>query len=291
MSENTLVKTHYLKELAAPDLPLKFGDEGAGVKRVKEWLMLWQFDEYFADIALILDENFDKNCELLVKEIQKFSGLYKSEIKPTGIVDEKTWQFLTLPLAEAMDLTTYKNLKTPAERQVYFASRHLQFHASELLQDNLGPWVRSYVDGNDGDWAAWCQAFACMIWDQTFSSYGKRFDKVYANTWSCEKALEQAKASGHLRSHEEVVSGRYQPKPGDLALYTFTGSSVAHHTEVVYEILDASTGQMRTIGGNTNFAGSNTGVGVFFVNRNYLSSPRYIINFISMISLEEMINV
>ena len=277
MSPTCLVKTHYLDELTPISTTYKEGDTGSEVKRIKEWLILWQLDQYVVDRVITLDEHFDGATTAAVNELQNFFNLPK-----TGLVDEAMWQNLTLPLREATNLTSY-NLVTSRQRQVYFASRHLQYHAAEINDSNLGPWVRSYVDGNEGGWAAWCMAFCCMILDQTFSSYGRRFDEVYLATWSCEKAREQAREKGLLRSHEDVLHGRYTPKPGDIALYIRGSSTAAHHAEIVYEVLDAKTGVMRAIGGNTNFAGSNHGVGVFLVNRNFLNPPDCKLDFIELI--------
>ena len=279
MSQHCLVKTHYLDELKPLSKIYSEGDTGPEVKRIKEWLILWQLDQYVVDHVITLDDNFDATATAAVSELQNFFNLPK-----TGIVDAAMWQNLTLPLRAATNLTTY-NLSTSRERQVYFASRHLQYHAAEINDANLGPWVRSYVDGHEGGWAAWCIAFCCMILDQTFSSYGKRFDEVYLATWSCEKAREKTREKGLLHSHEDVLRGLYAPKPGDIALYIMGGAVAAHHAEIVYEILDAKTGAMHTIGDNTNFAGSDHGVGVFLVDRNFLRPPDCKLDFIELIDI------
>ena len=85
------------------------------------------------DHVITLDDHFDATATAAVGELQNFFNLPK-----TGVVDAAMWQNLTLPLREATNLTTY-NLSTSKERQVYFASRHLQYHAAEINDANLGP--------------------------------------------------------------------------------------------------------------------------------------------------------
>ena len=82
-----------------------------------------------------------------------------------------------------------------------------------------------------------------------------------------------------------MLRGLYVLKPGDIALYIMGGAVAAHHAEIVYEILDAKTGAMRAIGGNTNFTGSDHGVGMFLVNRNFLCPPDCKLDFIELIDI------
>jgi len=142
------------------------------------------------------------------------------------------------------------------------------------MKDNDGPWVRSYMNGTDGSLSYWCQGFVCTILDQTFSSFGERFDTYYANTLLCQEMREHAKKTGLLVTHSALVNRTYIPKRGDIVLYIERASQVAHHVEIIYDLLDADTGDMLTIGGNTNFIGARDGVGTFWVNRHFITGTQ-----------------
>ncbi len=276
MEDKLLVKQSYLKEIAPLSKTYTKGDTGYDVLKIKEWLMLWQLDENYVDIILNLDTIFDDKTEALVSEVQKFM-----DMEATGIVDKDTWSNMVAPLKEAFSIKPY-NKKSLAERLKYFASKHLQFRSSELKEENIGPWIRSYMDGNDGEWAYWCQALTCTVLDQTFSSIGEYFDEYYANTWACEVMREHARDRGLLVTQEQLINREYIPKEGDIVLYIEGIEKKAHHTEMIYEILNEKEGMMRTIGGNTNFSGSRNGVGTFIVDRNYLTDDLEVVKMIDM---------
>ncbi len=63
----------------------------------------------------------------------------------------------------------------------YFATKHLKYRASGLVEGSIEPWVRTYMNDHDGDWAYWCQGFVCTILDQAFSIIGEYFSEYYAN--------------------------------------------------------------------------------------------------------------
>ena len=259
-----MVNKYYLKEIEPLSKTYIKGDRGEEVIKIKEWLMLWQLDQNYVDITIDLNSNiFDDDTENLLKEVQKFM-----EIEPTGVLDDITWDHLVSPLKKTFDLNSY-NQNTLREKIIYFATRHLQYRSSELDEDNLGPWIRSYM-GYDGKYAYWCQALACIVLDQTFSSIGERFDEYYAKTFACEIMREHARKRGLLVTFDQLLEGAYIPQPGDQVLYLEGSKKLAHHTEIVYQVLDKEKGNMRTIGGNTNFSGSRNGVGTFIVDRNFI---------------------
>ena len=278
-AKNLLVKTAYLDELKPLQKTYKIGDEGDEVIKIKEWLMLWQLDENYisALVDIKVHKEFNENTEKVVKEIQAFLDLPQS-----GEVDPATWTALTSPMSKAFSLAAY-NHGTVRERMVYFAIKHLQYRSSELLADNMGPWVRAYMDGNEGTLEYWCEGFACTILDQTFSSFDIPFTKYYANTWACETMREHARETNLLVTNEQLQTKEYTPQTGDMVLYISDKDNKAHHTEIVYEVLDKEQGNFLTIGGNTNFSGSRNGVGVFLVDRNFLNKNVEIVKMIEQV--------
>jgi hypothetical protein len=261
-----LLKKDYLKEIAPLQRDYKIGDSGHNILKMKEWLMLWQLNENFTSDIIKLEPHmvFDKTTEKVLKQIQEFVNL-----PATGILDNTTWQALVSPMTRAFDTRSFDN-KTLREKMKYFATKHLQYRASELVKGNIGPWVRAYMDDHDGDWAYWCQGFVCTILDQTFSTIGEYFNEYYANTWACETMRKKARNKKLLVTNQQLQDKTYIPQEGDIVLYISDKDGHAHHTEIIYQILDKTTGEMLTVGGNTNFSGSRNGVGTFLVDRNFL---------------------
>ncbi|WP_330927269.1 peptidoglycan-binding domain-containing protein [Candidatus Sororendozoicomonas aggregata] len=277
LNKELLVKKHYLEELKPLGQTFVQGDQSPEVKKIKEWLMLWELIDNDVSQAIELNEVFDEQATILVKATQKFLNL-----PVTGEVDAKTWSEFLMPLRNAFDLDVPQTMDL-RQRMRYFASRHLQYHAAELLEDNIGPWVRSYmIGGYDGTRAYWCQAFASTILDQAFSSFDKCFTDYYINTDACEYLRRDARKHGLLYDHQALKSGEYVPQIGDIVLYLIGDKNEAHHTEILYEVLDQQSGKMRTIGGNTNFVGSRNGVGVFLVDRNFLAQNVEIVKLVDI---------
>ena len=262
MNHVLLVKSNYLDELKAPKIPVKFGDEDADVKRVKEWLLYWQLCKNYPALHLNLDAKFDEDTLEVLHNVQKF---LKIEVK--DVVDNATWSALVEPMRRAFKNDPYKYTDI-RDRIKCFMMQHLQFHAAELSMENYGPWVRSYMNGLDGTLQYWCQGFVCSVLDQTYSSYGIDFTNYYANTVTCEVMRQRAKKDKILITHQDLISGNAEIEPGDILLYISPHDQRAHHVAIVFDCLD-DKGNYREIGGNTNFAGYRDGIGVELVDRNY----------------------
>lgn len=277
-SNQLLVKKDYLEEIAPLKKDYKIGDKGPEVVKIEEWLMLWQLNENFISdlIKIVPDKEFDKTTEKILKQVQLFVNL-----PATGVVDHTTWKALVSPMTRAFDVRAFTN-KTLRQKMKYFATKHLQYRASELMENNIGPWVRAYMNNHDGTWAYWCQGFVCTILDQTFSTIGEYFNEYYADTWTVEIMREQAAAKKLLVSHQQLKNKAYLPQEGDMVLYISTKDGKAHHTEIIYQILDAENGDMLTVGGNTNFSGSADGVGTFLIDRNFLDTKVEVIKLIDI---------
>lgn len=286
-TENLLVKTSYLKEIQPFAKEYKKGDSGENVQKIEEWLMIWQLNQnYISDVLHInVNQKFDDQTEKVVKNVQTFLGL-----EPTGIVDNKTWLAMVSPMQEAFHLQSY-NHKTLRKKMRYYATKHLQFRAAELEEDNMGPWVRAYMDGEEGEYYYWCAGFASTILDQTFSSIGEHFNEYYARSWLVEDYRVRARSKDLLVTHDQLTAKTYTPQIGDMVIFISDHDGHAHHIEIVYEILDPAKGDMLTIGGNTNFSGSRNGVGVFMVDRNFMDDDVEIIKLIDKKTIRNHQNI
>lgn len=184
--------THVSKELSF-DADIRRGDEGRGVKRVQEWLKINGF-------ATGIDSDFGPATEKCVKRFQESKGL-----PPTGVVDRATWDLLVAPLKQALAPIEFPPDTKLADAVLRVAEQHLKQHPIEVGGDNRGPWVRIYVDGNEGSAWRWCAGFvtfvlkqACMELEQPIPIQG---------SFSCDILAHQAKQAGRFVAGAKLEDG------------------------------------------------------------------------------------
>jgi len=150
---------------------------------------------------------------------------------------------------------------------VSIAKAHLMQRPFELVikhQANSGPWVRSYMDGNDGQNWKWCMGFVQSIIDQAASQIGKNFKDLMPLSYSCEGIAEYAKGKGYFISNQNVRNRPESVQPGDFFLRHQGATWV--HTGLIIAI---KGNIFETIEGNTNTDGSSNGNGVYQRTRNF----------------------
>jgi hypothetical protein len=151
------------------------------------------------------------------------------------------------------------------------AENHLSNFAYELQingASNSGPWVRAYMDGNEGSIWYWCMGFAQTIIDQAASAQGKDFKKLFPLTYSCDTVGSIGLEKGLLTRYQKIRTTPSLIKPGDIFLlqksnldWIHTGIITAVRNDVI-----------ETIEGNTNLAGSRNGIAVMKRTRNFQQS-------------------
>ena len=149
-------------------LPLKIGSKGLSVREAQEWLCLH-------GILIQVDGDqpgggFGLATEAAVKRFQKKMGC-----EQTGIVDKKTWDFLEAPLKRAT--STVRPLASLPQTVVAVARYHLAEHPREVGGQNMGPWVRHYMDAvlegrRAGPDFPWCAGFVCSVVRQAALAHG-----------------------------------------------------------------------------------------------------------------------
>jgi hypothetical protein len=164
---------------------------------------------------------------------------------------------------------------------VNVAKNHLINHPFELVinkETNSGPWVRAYMDGNEGTPWFWCMGFAQMIVDQAASLQGKSFKTLMPLTYSCDTVGTIGLDKKRLTRFQVARNNPSIIKPGDIFLlqkspndWIHTGIVIAVHGDVI-----------ETIEGNTNSGGSPNGNAVMNRIRNYKQSK---LDFFSIESL------
>ncbi len=225
-----------MNELTWPS-PAGRGDRGKKVRRVQEWLSLRGY-------GLVVDGDFGAATDFAVREFQEREGL-----PVTGHVDETTFGSLARPIREIVDARPSSgNL---GSRMVFYARRHVRAHPREIGGQNRGPWVRHYMDGNEGpDWP-WCAGFVCTVMRQACDSLGVQppiVPSVSCDTLAASGKTEQRFIPG-------TPANRTHVRRGDLFLVRRTSTDWTHVGIVVKTAPDV----MLTIEGNTNDVGDREG--------------------------------
>ncbi|UFH54606.1 peptidoglycan-binding protein [Spirosoma sp. KNUC1025] len=261
-----MLKTFFEKELVISGTQKKDGAANTkkDVRKIQSWLTLFSIINPAAATATGIDGDFGKATEKAVKNFQEVKGLTQ-----TGIVDEETFSLLTAPMRNAFT----KQSTGPDLRQliVNTAKNHLPSHPFELVinqQPNSGPWVRAYMDGNEGaDWL-WCMGFVQSIIDQAASAQGKDFRKLMPQSYSCDTVGTTGLEKGILFRHTQIRNNPSLVKPGDIFLLQRSPNDWTH-TGIITAVEDDL---FETVEGNTNDGGSSNGNAVLKRMRNFRKS-------------------
>lgn len=237
---------HYKDEISFPLIPYKKGDNGGEVTLIQEWLNVFS-RAYENNIpTIVVDGDFGPATERALKRFQAQYGL-----KIDGIFEVDSVEAITAPM-----LKSFNNLDIPegdvSDRILFVAKRFADVHPVEL-PGNRGPWVRSFMRGHDGDWAAWCAGLVSTCVDLAIGTD----DRDLKWTWSTVKLKQYAKESSNIDFFPaEMVRNRYvEAEPGDIFLVEKL-NGMPRHTGIIV----AQEGDMLlTIEGNTNDEGSREG--------------------------------
>jgi hypothetical protein len=218
----------------------EYGKRGKGkkVKLIQEWLCLH-------GIHLAIDGEFGPATENAVKAFQK-----KKELTQDGIVGKKTFAALIKPMTDALSPID-GNGKLPGSLVVAYAKQHLRQHPLEIGGQNKGPWVRLYMDGNEGPSWPWCAGFACFILKQAYKTLGLSLSLT--PSFSCDSLAASAKSANLFLTGKAAATSRITP--GSLFLSRRTSTDWVH-TGIV---LKAEADFFHAIEGNTNDEGSREG--------------------------------
>jgi hypothetical protein len=184
-------------ELFLAHTPIKQGATGTDVKRIQEWLCIHEFN---TDI----DQDFGPHTAQQVRAFQQAKGL-----QSTGIVEEKTYKALVTPLEQALNPIQLLARDTLPTVVLRYAEQHLKHHPIELTesgQGNCGPWVRVYMDGNDGHYWYWCAGFVTFVVRQACRAL--RRSMPIPRTFSCAELGSTAIDTGTLVSGDDILSGQ-----------------------------------------------------------------------------------
>jgi len=237
--------------------PIRRGSTGKKVRLVQELLCVNGFN-------VVIDGKFGPATEHAVFQFQK-----ERKLKVDGFVFEITFKELLKPFRNVIREIPANN-QPMGELVVAYAEQHLNEHPREVGGQNKGPWVRLYMNGNEGSQWPWCAGFVSFILKQAFHNLEKRLP--FKTSFSCDLLAVNAKEKDRfLRGYK--VENQRQVKPGVVFLSRRSPTDWVH-TGIVTEV-DLAKGIFYSIEGNTNDEGSREGYEVCrrtrgFINKDFL---------------------
>lgn len=271
-------KNKYLKELNIPNTQRRNGNNNSRkeVRKIQSWLCLQERMNPGIGSMTKVDGDFGPATEIAVKNFQKFIGVTQN-----GIVSKSLFDKLVKPLKNAFEGATKHH--SMRHTIVGVARQHLEELPFELKingESNSGPWVRSYMDGHEGQWWFWCMGFVQAIIDQAFTLHDKNFKTMMPLTYSCDTVGVRAIETDALVRNYKIRENPSLIQSGDIMLIR-----KAHldwtHTAI---IIDVDSDTFTTIEGNTNTEGSRNGDGVYMRVRNFRKSK------LDVFSIENWVN-
>ena len=233
---------HERRELEPPAAPLRRGASGPKVNQTQEWLCLHGHHT-------AIDGDFGPATEAALRAWQRQNYADSREPLPLGTVDLTTWHALTEPMRRVVEWERGADFANPV---VDCAHAHLAANPREVGGPNHGPWVRLYMDGNEGPEFPWCAGFATYVLMQALVERGAQW-----RTFSCDRLAEMAQERALWLYGFGIVAGTEprRPRPGDLFLLR-RASTDWNHTGIVTRV---GPDHFETIEGNTNVDGSREG--------------------------------
>ncbi len=249
---------HVAEELAYPGL-LKLGAgktkvEQRGVKRVQEWLNIHGF-------VTPVDSDFGDSTADQLKAFQA-----KGNREATGMLDQETWALFTAPMRRALASIEHGSTSSIEDAVVRVARQHINEMPVEIGGNNRGPWVRLYMQGQEGEKQRWCAGFVCFMVAQAARDLGKNVP--FQRQVGVDELVKDAKADGRFIPEAEVsdvMKRRSKLRPGRIFVVRVSPTDW-NHTGIVLALNDQT---FDTLEGNTGGDGGTDGPNATQGNRSY----------------------
>lgn len=218
--------------------PVRRGDANVHVKRVQEWLCLRGHPTKIdGDFGPATERALRAFCEAANRH---WLGAY---------VDEPMMELLEQPLRRAVADLRLVNPRHVREMVCDVAEQHIAQHPREVGGQNMGPWVRLYMDGREGRQWAWCAGFVWYVIAQAAQQIVQPMP--LKPSYSCTTFVE--------RNRDKFIPGESPSlvQRGDVFfIRRDSGDNGYSHTGLV---LAVDEGTILTAEGNTNDEGSREG--------------------------------
>jgi hypothetical protein len=168
------------------------------------------------------------------------------------VVSKDTFALMVEPMINATAPLALSQCISLGEMVVKYAEQHLAQHPLEVGGQNKGPWVRLYMNGNEGTQWPWCAGFACFILRQACDSL--KLPLPIVPSFSCDSIVANGKKQG-LFLPESNAGDKSKINPGSFFLVRNTSTDWTH----VGIVVKAEKEYFTTIEGNTNDKGSPEG--------------------------------
>lgn len=224
--------------LSIPETIVRGSKQKKVIYLIQEWLCL-------NGQSIKIDGDYGAATQKAVSNFQKSAGLSQ-----TGQMDPATFEKLVAPM-KSMVLTTLSNTGNLNTAVVELALKYLALHPVEVGGQNMGPWVRYFMDGYEGSQWPWCAGFNTFIVKQAAKICG--IPTALPRTYSCDVLGMWARNNGKLVSGS--AGNLSLVKPGHLFLVRKSRNDW-QHTGIVIEMTPE---YCVTIEGNTNDEGSREG--------------------------------
>src|SRR5262249_36580085 len=143
-----------------------------------------------AGFAVKIDSDFGSATEQQLKNFQTAKKLPVS-----GVYTQAVHDVLALPFAKALGPVATAG-KSFSSGGLWVGRQHLKQSPREAGGDNRGPWVRMYMDGNEGTEWKWCAGFIFFLQAQAAELLG--VSRPMKPTYSVDTIVERAKNSGEF---------------------------------------------------------------------------------------------
>ena len=217
------------------------GAKGTRARLAQEWLSLHGFH-------VTIDGQFGPASAAATRAFQQ-----KKRRPVTGVVDRATFEALVAPMTAALAPLSPPANATLGRMVVAYARQHLAQHPREIGGQNMGPWVRLYMDGNQGPAWPWCAGFASFVMKQASATVSRPLP--IKTSYSCDLLAAYATGAGCFCEGDARLVPTKAVKPGAL----FLNRRVAGDWEHVGIVVSAEPDVFHSIEGNTNDAGDREG--------------------------------
>ncbi|WP_321338764.1 peptidoglycan-binding protein [uncultured Cohaesibacter sp.] len=255
--------SHVKKELTyLGNLGIGKGGSGASkaernkVRALQEWLNL-------NGCNTSIDEDFGPSTATQLKRFQSALGR-----EPTGTLDPETWVLLTKKMRDALAPIEHGPDSTLEAAVIRVAKQHIAQKPEEVGGQNMGPWVRLYMEGQHGSAQKWCAGFVCFVVTQAARDMGVALpfrrqvgvDQLVADAKKAKRFIAGASLDTPLKRRSTL-------SPGTLFVVRRTSTDWTH----VGLVLNVNGDDFDTLEGNTDPVGGVDGANAKRSNRAFAS--------------------